>query len=232
MDKDYLELKSWLEETKDEPLETMAGFFDARIDMYEEHMSRWKDYYKWMADLIPENTQKLLDIGCGSGLELDYIYQRFPNLHVVGVDLSKEMLKKLHDKHHDKNLTIICDDYFKYDMGEECYDVVISFESLHHFSFDKKVGLFKKVYKSLKNGGIYLECDYIASSDQIEELVFSEAKRRRTRDKIQDDVFVHFDTPLTLAHEMSAMKQAGFKDVEFVGFLSLDNHTAMIRAKK
>jgi len=28
MDKDYRELKKWLEETKDEPLETMAGFFE------------------------------------------------------------------------------------------------------------------------------------------------------------------------------------------------------------
>jgi tRNA (cmo5U34)-methyltransferase len=64
MDKDYQELKAWLESTNDQPLETMAGFFEARIDTYEEHMSRWKEHYRWMADLLPESLESLLDIGC------------------------------------------------------------------------------------------------------------------------------------------------------------------------
>lgn len=70
MDKDYQELKEWLDITKDEPLETMAGFFDARIDSYEEHMARWQGYYKWMAELLPGSTESLLDIGCGSRFEI------------------------------------------------------------------------------------------------------------------------------------------------------------------
>ena len=56
--------------------------------------------------------------------------------------------------------------------------------------------------------------------------------RRRRRDGIPGDVFVHFDTPLTLEHEMDAMKQAGFSRVELVGFLPEDDHTPMIRAVK
>ena len=68
MDKDYQELKKWLEETKDQPLETMAGFFDARINLYEEHMARWKAHYQWMAELLPASIESLLDIGCGTGL--------------------------------------------------------------------------------------------------------------------------------------------------------------------
>lgn len=41
---------------------------------------------------------------------------------------------------------------------------------------------------------------------------------------------MHFDTPLTLEHELDAIRAAGFAGVEPVGFLEDDNHTAMIRA--
>jgi len=232
MDIDYLEIKKWLEETKDEPLEAMASFFEARIDSYEEHMARWKGYYQWMAELLPESTETLLDIGCGSGLELDYSFARFPNLKTVGVDLSKEMLRKLHSKHCDKNLTLVCEDYFTFDMGKERYDTVISFQTLHHYTADRKEVLFRKIFGCLKPGGVYLECDYIATSQAIEDLAFSECKRRRLRDGIKDDVFVHFDTPLTLEHELNAIRAAGFNVVELIGFLPNDNHTAMIRAIK
>jgi len=232
MDKDYLELKKWLEETKDEPLETMAGFFEARIDTYEEHMARWHGHYQWMAELLPASTESLLDIGCGSGLELDYIFNRFPNLQAVGVDISKKMLQKLYTKHHDRNLSLVCEDYFAYDMGKECFDAVVAFQTLHHYTIEKKEMLFQKIFNCLKPGGVYLECDYIATSQLIEDLVFSECRRRRFRDGIKDDVFVHFDTPLTLEHELNAIRTAGFSIVELVGFLPEDNHTAMIRATK
>ena len=56
-------IKKWLEDTADEPLEEMGSFFAARVEGYEEHMSVWKDCYKWMAQMIPERTQTLLDIG-------------------------------------------------------------------------------------------------------------------------------------------------------------------------
>lgn len=232
MDKDYEELKKWLEETKDEPLETMAGFFDARIDFYEEHMARWTRHYQWMAELLPASTNSLLDIGCGTGLELDYIFARFPKVQVVGVDLSEEMLRKLYEKHHDKNLTLVCQDYFTYDMGKNRFDAVVSFQTLHHYTAEKKEGLFRKIFDCLKPGGVYLECDYIATSQAIEDLAFFECRRRRLRDGINDDVFVHFDTPLTLEHELSAIRTAGFRVVQLVGFLPGDNHTAMIRAVK
>ena len=39
MDQTTQNFKLWLEQTKDEPLEAMASFFDARIDDYEAHMS-------------------------------------------------------------------------------------------------------------------------------------------------------------------------------------------------
>ena len=107
---EYLDLKQWLEETEGEPLETMGAFFDRRIGSYEEHMSPWKRHYEWLAGLISPLTRTLLDIGCGTGLELDSIYKKIPELQVTGIDLSAEMLAVLRQKHPHKSLTLIQED--------------------------------------------------------------------------------------------------------------------------
>lgn len=229
---EYLDLKQWLEETEGEPLETMGAFFDRRIGSYEEHMSPWKRHYEWLAGLIPPLTRTLLDIGCGTGLELDSIYKKIPELQVTGIDLSAEMLAVLRQKHPHKSLTLIQGDYFLYDFGRNRFDAAVSVETLHHFTAEKKEEIFRKLFRSLMPGGVYLECDYIAASQEIEDMVFSECDRRRRRDGVEPGVFVHFDTPLTVEHEVQAIKRAGFSVVEPLGFLPGDNHTVMIRAIK
>lgn len=232
MDKDFLALTRWLEETRSFPLESMASFFDARIGEYEEHMSPWQQHYAWMANLLQDGIKTLLDIGCGSGLELDQIFGRFPGLQVTGIDLSSEMLAKLAEKHRNRRLKLIQADYFSYDLGKNVFDAAVSFETLHHFHAQKKQMLFSKIYHSLTPGGVYLECDYIARTEEIESLLFAECALRRERDSIPPDVYVHFDTPLTVEHEMGALSEAGFPSVELLGYLPEDANTAMIRAIK
>ena len=232
MDRDAEALRRWYEETAQEPLEGMGDFFSARWEQYEEHMSPWRAHYCWMADLLPESTADLLDIGCGSGLELDAIFARFPSLRVTGVDLSEPMLAKLKQKHPRKALTLVLADYFRCDLGQACFDAAVAFETLHHVTAAQKTALFGKVLRSLKPGGVFLECDYIATSQAVEDLAFAELERRKRRDGLAAEALVHFDTPLTLAHEKQALQDAGFSLVEVMGFLPGDDHTAMIRAQK
>ena len=224
-------IKQWLEETKDEPLEEMGSFFEKRIDGYESHMNPWKEHYKRMADLIPEGAQNLLDIGCGTGLELDEIFKKYPGIAVTGIDLESAMLKKLREKHGDKKLNLICGDYFIEPFGVCRFDTAVSFETLHHFKPEKKIEVFRKIYDSLKDGGCYIECDYVAESDEMETYLFEECERRRIKNHIPDTVFVHFDTPLTLEHEMMLLKKAGFKEVNQLEAYA-ENYTRMIKAVK
>lgn len=208
------EIKKWLRETEDEPLEEMSAFFGARTSDYEEHMSHWKYLYEQIGEQVPAGAEKLLDLGCGTGLELDEIFKRHPGIQVVGIDLSPDMLKILGEKHRDKNLRLIQADYFEEPLDEQEYDVVVSFETLHHFKAEKKAKLFEKIYRSLKSGGCYLEVDYVADNDEWEALLFKECERRRKKWNIPEEVFVHFDTPLTLEHELQLIRKAGFSDVE------------------
>lgn len=211
---EYFDLKKWYEETADERCEEMGAFFDRRIKGYEEHMSFWREHYKRVAQLVPDNAKTLLDLGCGTGLELDRIFERLPDIKVTGIDLSETMTAELLRKHGSRSVEIILDDYFCHDFGENRFDAAVSVESLHHFTLEKKAGLFGKIHRALKPGGIYIECDYIASCPEIEELAFSECSRRRKRFGIPDGEYIHFDTPLTLGHELEAMKMGGFESAE------------------
>ena len=108
---------------------------------YEEHMAIWEQSYQAFAALLPPDCESILDLGCGTGLELDQIWQRNPAIAVTGVDLCQNMLDRLHEKHKGKNLTLVCQDYFQYDLGSDKWDAVISFESLHHFFPEPKEAL-------------------------------------------------------------------------------------------
>lgn len=213
IEKHMQELKAWLAETANDDLEDMDGFFAGRIDGYEEHMSVWTKAYERFAQLLPENCEEVLDLGCGTGLELDEIWKRKPDVAVTGVDLCQSMLDKLQEKHKDKVLTTVCADYFVYDMGSEKWDAVISFESLHHFLPEKKVKLYRKIYDALKPDGQFILGDYIACCEEEEVLLQRVCRKKRKKAGIAEEVFVHFDIPLTLEHETELLQQAGFAEI-------------------
>ena len=140
------------------------------------------------------------------------------------------MLARLREKHPERKLTLMEGDYLTVPLPSCAYDVAVAFETLHHFSPETKLGLFRRIFAALRPGGMLLEGDYTAESDEMEAYLFAELARRRARQGIPADVFVHFDTPLTLEHELALLRQAGFI-AEVLGWRGEDN-TPMIRAVK
>lgn len=210
----YIEaLKQWLSSIEREPLEDMAGFFAARLSDYEEHMSLWAEAYKKAAALVPADAKTLLDLGCGTGLELDALFGIRQDIAVTGIDLSPDMLAKLHEKH--PQVKTRCEDYFQADLGAEQYDFALAFETLHHFTRSKKRELYRNLYRALKPGSVFLEVDYLAVCQEEERLLFDFCQRKRQEQGVPEDVFVHFDTPLTVPHERSILERAGFQ-VDFI----------------
>lgn len=222
-------LKNWLADTSDAALEEMADFFSNRIDDYEQHMAIWEKSYQSLADLLSPQCQSILDLGCGTGLELDKIWQKNPDIAVTGVDLCRSMLDKLLEKHSDKHLTTVCQDYFQYDLGVSRWDCVISFESLHHFLPERKKELYQKIFNSLKEDTLFLLGDYIACCEEEEELLRSVYLEKRKKFAIPENCFVHFDIPLTLEHELELLQNAGFI-IEKI--LDVPEEATIIAAKK
>lgn len=207
------ELKAWLAEVQDQPLEEMADFFRARVGKYEEHMRLWQNAYKRLAELIPAEAETMLDLGCGTGLELDAIFARRKDLAVTGIDLCSEMLEKLRQKH--PGVQIICGDYFQTELGERVYDCAVSVESLHHFRPERKQSLYERIYRALKPGGVFFLVDYMACCNEEERLLMDVCWEKRRQQGISEDVFIHFDTPVTVEHEKTLLCGAGFARVRF-----------------
>lgn len=199
--------------------EEMETFFNSVAERYEEHMCEFVDgamgYYQKTADVIASfHPETLLDLGCGTGLELDEIFKRMPALKVVGVDLAQKLLDKLHQKHCKKDLTLINASYFDVDYGVQQFDCALSVMTLHHFDHPAKLKLYKKVHRALRTGGHYVETDYIILDPQEESFYASEKARLRKENNIAG--FDCYDAPLTLDHQMQLLKEAGFVKVEEV----------------
>lgn len=135
-------------------LEKMGEFFDNRLDGYEEHqlnrMEFAKEFYPYTAEQLPISSgSRVLDLGCGTGLELSEYFKRNANAVVTGIDLTSGLLQSLKAKLPDKQLTLINDSYFNVPFGERIYDAVVSVESLHHFTLEQKIPLYKKLHEAL-----------------------------------------------------------------------------------
>lgn len=112
-------------------LEEMSSFFNNRAEDYEQHMMDNVEganrFYIETAKLIPKVDElNLLDLGCGTGLELDEIFKINPTVKVTGIDLSNDMLEKIKE-----NGFYIETDYIAPNQEYEDY----------HFSENKRIRL-------------------------------------------------------------------------------------------
>jgi len=199
-------------------LERMDLFFERRLSEYDEHMRRdiagAAEFYPFTAQHLPLHPGcRVLDLGCGTGLELEDYFALNPGARVTAIDLSAAMLEALAAKFPDKEITLVQDSYFDAELGTQVYDAAVSVESLHHYPFEKKVALYRKLHDALRDGGRFVLTDYFAESVEQEKAYFDELARLKREQNITDDALYHYDTPLTVEHEIEALRAAGFSAV-------------------
>ena len=113
-------------------LEKMGNFFDDRLNGYEEHqltcIESAQEFYPFTAECLSKKAEaKILDLGCGTGLELEYYLRINPSAEVTGIDLAPGMLGALKAKFPDKNLHLILGSYFEVPFGENEFEGTVSF---------------------------------------------------------------------------------------------------------
>ncbi len=203
-------------------LEKMAAFFEARLDGYDEHMlndiESATEFYPFTASLLPTTAgAEVLDLGCGTGLELEFYFKINPTARVTGIDLSAGMLEALRFKFPHKTLTLIQDSYFDVPLEAGKYNAAVSVESLHHFTKEQKTGLYRRLQNALTPDGYFILTDYFAPTEADEAFYASELARLKAEQGIADGEFYHYDTPLTVEREIEALMGGGFSKVEILG---------------
>ena len=202
-------------------LEKMADFFETRLTGYDQHMLSNIDgaaeFYTFTAAQLPEkDCASVLDLGCGTGLELEWYFNLNPSANVTGIDLSAGMLGALRTKFPNRALRLIQGSYFDVPFGKAAFDGAVSVESLHHFTQEEKIPLYHRIWEALRPGGWFVLTDYFALSCEEEMMHRRELLRLKREQGIGDDEFYHYDTPLTVEHEVDALKTAGFVSVEIL----------------
>lgn len=180
-------------------------FFNKKINEYDKTHETYMNTKKELTNNLPKNVTNILDLGAGTGLELIELFKKFPNANVTVIDISEKMLEKLKERDFSDKVKTICGNFFSVDFGKD-YDAVISTSALHHFLLKDKIVLYKKIYDSLKDDGIFINSDKVALTNQ-EELDKIEFYNKYV------DELPHIDTPLSISHEEEILKEVGFKNI-------------------
>ncbi len=107
----------------------------------------------------PKGT--IVDIGCGPGYLINVIAQSSPRLHIIGVDISEEMLKtargKLCSSDLKKRIEYRRGDVQNLPFENNTIDFVVCTFSLHHWSNPDEA--LQEIYRVLKYQGQFLIFD-------------------------------------------------------------------------
>ena len=150
-------------------------------------------------------------------------------MNVTGIDMTESMLAKIKEKHPDKDMRLICGNFFVVDFGNNIFDCAVSFESMHHFYPERKLEIYKKIYASLKNGGTYIECDYMVGTQLEQDHYFKLYEDLKKEQNISKNVYCHFDTPCSVEVQIKLLNEAGFESVKKVFQMG---NTVMLYAQK
>ncbi|MCX6777961.1 MAG: class I SAM-dependent methyltransferase [Candidatus Micrarchaeota archaeon] len=207
--------------------------------MITSHFESLADYGAVEDKVVPQNAElhervfnelktrargsfKFLDLGIGTGATDEKILAQFPTSKAVGIALSKKMLSKAMErlKKFGNRVTLINGNFESVELGDG-YDFVISEVAIHNSIDEEKIRLFKRVYDSLKTGGIFINGDFIAGEDL--------AKDQRNKQNYLDflktilkgeelEAWVlhafYEDKPAALSDQFRWLEEAGFKNIE------------------
>ena len=209
-------------ENREQP-EPMSDFFDARSEGYEEHMARtvisFDHFYQAIASPIPETDRavRILDIGCGTGLELDVVLRKAPNAIVTGIDVSAGMLHRLRAKYADRaeQLHLVQGSYLRAPLDASDYDYALAVMTLHHLLPTRKRHLYRRIRDVLKSDGVYIEGDWVVSPEEERTYLAEYEARVRAVDASEEGMY-HIDVPLSLGTERRLLLDAGFSTVDVI----------------
>ncbi len=184
------------------------------------------DFYNTGISLLAEinsGFDSVLDLGAGTGLLTQYLYRQYPEAGFTLVDISDKMLEVAHKRFEGlNNFSFIISDYSE-QLPPGQFSLIASGLSIHHLGDDNKKNLYSNIYRSLQQGGCFINLDqFNAASGLInkhyEELWFKFISRSLNTPEDRDLWFTRreLDRENTVDETKLLLKQAGFKTVECI----------------
>lgn len=188
----------------------------------------YNDMINSMISAIPyANSEKfkVLDLGCGTGNISKGIKEMFPMSRIDCIDIAANMIEMAKIKLENfEDIEFYQGDFSDFDFDEN-YDVVVSSLALHHIRTDEdKKKFYRRIYGSLRSGGIFLNSDVVLGSNErlnqlyrkkwidfmLQNVPEKEVKEKWLPKQLEED----FPAPLT--HHLKWLDETGFKSVDIV----------------
>ena len=157
-------------------------------------------------------TDRVFDLGCGTGTLAVLIKKRFPQVEIVALDPDPKALARARKKAAREGLAIQFDQGFgdQLPYPAASFDRVFSSLMFHHLPADQKVSTLREVNRVLKPGGEFHLMDLEGPEDAgpegekagwLERLLHAHAHLKEN----------------SAANVIAVMKEAGFADAAKVG---------------
>lgn len=205
-------------------MQTIQQSFNAISEKYDRQrpilIPCFDDFYGMALTLSDEakNVENILDIGAGTGLMSAFFAEKYPNADITLVDFSEPMLNKAKSRFKDNNkIHYLQADFSTADFEEAKYELVVSGLAIHHLEPELKQLLFKKIYRALKPGGLFINADQVKGATDFAERIYTEAWRNHVlnsslTEEEKDSAFkrVALDIMSPLADQLKWLHDAGF----------------------
>jgi tRNA (cmo5U34)-methyltransferase len=185
----------------------------------------FKDFYTASLPLVKSLThaKTVLDIGAGTGLFTQFIYDVKPNLNFTLTDLSGEMLNVARERFEgEANFEYIELDFSKDPLPGK-YDIIISGLAIHHLEDADKAKLYKNIFLALNDGGLFINADQVAGKNVLFDSLYKYYWRETvSHSGLDHEALVQafertkLDKLAPLATQLKMLEKAGFNEVDCI----------------
>ena len=192
--------------------------FNKQAEKYDtsDYSKYPRECYPFVLNAINNiHFNKVLDLGCGTGVILKGISSINSDVELFGLDLSENMIAKATQR-LGTTATLSVGDAENLPYADNTFDLVCCVESFHHYPNPKKA--LSEINRVLKNGGLFLLCDTWTRSPIRQILNFF------IRFSSDGDVHIYSENEIS-----KLLKVTGF---EMVSWNLITNHAYLSISKK
>lgn len=218
------------------PGEVFANTQDFDVNI-RQLLPRYDEMLEAISCCIPPNSQRVLELGCGTGELSLLILKHYPSVQLVAIDYSPRMIEfaqsKLEKAGYGQQWTGIEGDFGDWANDQlsvgKGFDACVSSLAIHHLRDEMKLKLFRKISESLGLGGVFWNADpVLAESTALWEVYQSKREKwaaqqgitlAEVRAKTGKSIPRGYSQPdqlATLDAHLQMLKTAGFHSVEVI----------------